>query len=137
MKYLLDTCVISDFYEGEKKTIKKIKSKTPNKIFISVITVAEVHYGISKIAGTKKGEKISEHSEKLFGLIKVIPLSYEVAKVAGSIRSTLEKKGGIIGAHDILIAATAKVHNLVMVTSNTREFSQVEDLKLEDWREVK
>jgi tRNA(fMet)-specific endonuclease VapC len=134
MKYLLDTCVVSDFYEGCDKTSKKIKRLTPNDIGISIITVAEVEYGIARIRGTKKAESISKFSEELFKAIKVISIDYEIAKVAGCLRSDLEKVGTPIGAYDLLIAATAKYYDLTVVTSNIREFERVEDLKIENFR---
>ena len=47
MKYLLDTCVVSDFVKGEKNTLDKLKKVSPNEIAISSITVMEIQYGIT------------------------------------------------------------------------------------------
>ena len=49
------------------------------------------------------------------------------------IRHALEVVGGLIGPYDLQIAAICKVHQLVLVTSNTREFARVSDLQIEDW----
>ena len=47
MKYLLDTCVVSDFVKGEKNTLDRLKNIPPNEIAISSITVMEIQYGIA------------------------------------------------------------------------------------------
>ena len=49
------------------------------------------------------------------------------------IRRALERKGEMIGPHDLQIAAVALRHNLTLVTHNTREFSRIAALRLEDW----
>ncbi len=46
---------------------------------------------------------------------------------------SLEYKGQVIGNNDIMIAATALIRNATLVTSNTREFSRIDGLKLDDW----
>nr|CAA6829350.1 MAG: Ribonuclease VapC [uncultured Thiotrichaceae bacterium] len=55
------------------------------------------------------------------------------AEEYGQIKASLATKGQIIGPNDILIAAIARVHDTVLVTNNTREFSRVTALRLEDW----
>ena len=134
MQYLLDTCVISDFYQGDKNTVKKIKKTTPKAIAASALTVAEIEYGICKIRGTKKGEAIEKFTRELFEVITIIPLEYDIAKKVGEIRAELESKGKVIGSYDLLIAGTAISKGLIMITNNTREFSNIEGLEIEDWR---
>ena len=51
-----------------------------------------------------------------------------------TIRAQLAAQGTPIGAYDILIAATALRHGLIMVSHNRREFSRLSGLRLEDWR---
>ena len=51
----------------------------------------------------------------------------------GEIRSYLNRQGTPIGPYDLQIAAIALAHELTLVTHNTREFSRVPDLALEDW----
>lgn len=57
----------------------------------------------------------------------------KAGEVYGRIRSVLERKGTPIGSNDLLIAAIALSNHLILVTHNTREFSRVEGLMLEDW----
>ena len=53
----------------------------------------------------------------------------------GKIRTYLEKKGTPIGPLDTLIAAHAKSLNVILVTNNTREFSRVPHLSIQNWVE--
>jgi tRNA(fMet)-specific endonuclease VapC len=52
----------------------------------------------------------------------------------GRIRSDLERAGTPIGPYDLMIAATALAHDLILVTNNTREFARVAGLQIEDWQ---
>ena len=54
---------------------------------------------------------------------------------AAQIRAILKPQGRTIGAYDVLIAATALQHNLIMVTANLREFERVPELQVESWRQ--
>ena len=65
--------------------------------------------------------------------IEVVPFGAEAAREYGSIRADLTRKGTLIGANDLLIAAHAKALGLTLVTNNTREFDRVEGLKVENW----
>jgi tRNA(fMet)-specific endonuclease VapC len=67
------------------------------------------------------------------GALTIKPLESEVERVYASIRVALEKKGTPIGAHDMLIAAHARVLDAICVTDNVAEFKRVPALKVENW----
>jgi tRNA(fMet)-specific endonuclease VapC len=56
------------------------------------------------------------------------------AEAFGRLRADLKRKGTIIGAYDMLIAAQAIARNFILVTNNTGEFKRIIGLKLEDWK---
>ncbi|ELR99311.1 putative nucleic acid-binding protein [Gloeocapsa sp. PCC 73106] len=58
----------------------------------------------------------------------------EAAQICGRIRAQLANQGTLIGPYDLQIAAIALTHNLTVITHNVREFSRVQDLKIEDWQ---
>jgi len=58
-----------------------------------------------------------------------------VHKKNSGIKSNLERKGNIIEDMDILIAATALSHNLILVTNNVKHFEKIKDLRMENWKE--
>lgn len=71
--------------------------------------------------------------EELAGLIPPIPLSTDVGKHYGRIRSKLEKQGKLIGNNDLWIAAHALATDLILVTNDVKEFARVPKLKIENW----
>ena len=134
MKYLLDTCAITDFIKNQKETVIRIKELKPNELCISVITEFEIKYGIERVIGTKQGKYIAEASNSLISVMKVLEFNRDIADLAAKVRAKLSNLGTPIGSYDLLIAATARYYDLTMVTSNIREFERVEDLKIENFR---
>ncbi len=67
-------------------------------------------------------------------VVEELPFAATEARRAGNLRALLEKAGTPIGAYDLLIAAHALTTELILVTANTAEFSQVRGLSLENWR---
>ncbi len=131
MLYMLDTNMCSYIIRNKPITIKeKLKEvEKGHTVALSSIVVSELMYG-----ATKKG------SPKLLKIVSVFVdnfVIYDYAKASAQsyadIRTDLEKKGKIIGANDLLIAAHALSLGAVLVTNNTKEFERVEKLVLEDW----
>ncbi|MEK6734251.1 MAG: PIN domain-containing protein [Pseudomonadota bacterium] len=133
MKYLLDTCVLSDFVKGNLNTIKQITTHNPSELAVSVITIMEVEHGILLIPG-KKSAAIKRILSDLIQSINIIPFCNETALEAALIRADLHKRGKLIGYYDILIGATALHHNLIIVTANVKEFERIDKLKVQNWR---
>ncbi len=131
MKYLLDTntCI----YIINKKppsAVNRIRSKQPDEIAISTITVAELEYGVYR----------SKHvDQNRIGLLEflvpfiILDFDQSAAAVYGSIRTSLEQKGTPIGPMDLLLASQAMSQQLILVTNNEREFRRVEGLQTENW----
>lgn len=132
MKYLLDTCVISDFVKGHPQVMEKLKSINPGMLGISSVTQMELMYGLK--LNPQRAKKIRPVIDALLGVIEVLPYETGAANQTATIRAQLKNAGTPIGAYDVMIAGTALHHQLAMVTSNTGEFSRVQGLQLEDWR---
>ena len=130
--YLLDTCSVSDFVKGDKNTLAKIQSTNPDDIFLSTISYMEIEFGLQK--NPKKAKFIQNILNDLFHSINLLEFGIEEARSAGLIRADLTKKGTLIGPYDLLIAATAIHHHLILITSNTSEFERVQNLVCENWR---
>ena len=130
--YLLDTCAVSDFVKGKASTVARIVSIPATEIYISSITLFETEFGLIKTP--RIVPKIMPTLIELFSRSELINLGYLESISAGHIRYELESIGKMIGPYDILIAATALVHDLILVTSNVDEFSRIKGLKYENWR---
>jgi len=78
---------------------------------------------------------IARGIHKFFAPLRSLFFDDRCAEEAGQIRADLAARGQPIGPNDLLIAATARAHNAILVTHNIREFSRVTNLNLEDWEE--
>jgi len=132
MKYLLDTCTVSDFVKGQPNVLARIKLIPPNLIAVSVLTRMEVAYGLALNA--ERAKKLAPVLQAFFSATATLPFDEADAQAAAAIRAALKTKGQPIGAYDVLIAGTALARGLVVVTSNVGEFQRIGGLQVEDWR---
>ena len=132
MKYLLDTNVISETQKS--KCDKNVKSFLDalnwEELYISVITVGEICYGIEKLPAGKKKHDLSiwlytEMPRWFDG--RIVVLDTEVLLEWGKLRA---RTGRTLPAADSLIAAAAIVHHMFLVTRNTKDFDDIEGINL-------
>ena len=132
MRYLLDTCVISDFIKGQSNVLTRMKYEQPDHLAISSITKMEIEYGLK--LNPARAKKIQSITDSILSIIHTLPYESEDAIATANIRSYLKTAGTPIGAYDVMIGGTALSRGLIMVTSNTKEFDRITGLVLEDWR---
>ncbi len=132
MKYLLDTCTVSDFVKGQPNVLARVKATPPNLIGVSALTRMEVDYGLA--LNTERAKKLAPILDALFSTIVTLPFDEADAQAAAAIRAALKTQGQPIGAYDVLIAGTGLARGLAVVTSNAGEFKRVSGLQVEDWR---
>ncbi len=132
MRYLLDTCTVSYFFRKDESVILRMKELSPSNLAISTITVHEIEYGLA--LEPLREAKLRPLWQAFLDQINVITFDIQTARIAADIRAYLKKQGNLIGAYDILIAATAISNQLVCVTSNKGEFNRIPQLMIEDWR---
>ena len=132
MKYLLDTCVISDFVKGEVNTLRRIKNTSPSELTVSTITIMEIRYGLA--LNPKLAKVISPIISDFLAQINIIDFDRDDAGQAAITRALLKQQGCPVGSYDILLAGTALNHKFIFVSSNVKEFNRVNGMKLENWR---
>jgi tRNA(fMet)-specific endonuclease VapC len=132
MKYLLDTNVLSDVVRKVPNVQRQFLCIDPALMCISALTIKEIQYG--RAHDPERSRKYNADVDALLRDIKPIPLDVAEAYVTGTLRAVLARRGTPIGPFDSLIAGTALAHGLILVTANTREFSRVPQLRLENWR---
>ena len=129
--WLLDTNVWIAYLNKKPSPVQsRILAVPVEKLLLCDITKAELYYGAYKSC------KITENLarlENLFLIVRSLPFDAQAARHFGEIRAQLEQSGMLIGAYDMQIAAIALANHLTLVTHNTREFSRITALKLEDW----
>ena len=132
MNYLLDTCVISDFFKKEAATITRFQSVSPKQLHVSAITVMEIEYGLK--LNPEREKKIRPIWESLTDIIQIILFSTHCAQQAALLRANLKNSCQPIGPYDILIAGTALANDMTVITSNMKEFIRMPEIKVENLR---
>ena len=132
MKYLLDTCTVSDFVKGLPNVLVRTKSIPPELIAVSALTRMEIAYGLALNAA--RARKLAPVLRAFFAVVATLPFDAADAQAAAAIRAALKIKRRPIGAYDVLIAGTALARGLVVVTANVGEFQRVDGLQIEEWR---
>lgn len=131
MKYMLDTNICIRIINNRSPIARlKLQAHDASEIVVCSIVRAELSYGASK---SQTPEITRRKHEFFLSPFATLPFDDLVVGIYGKIRTQLEHAGTPIGPLDMQIAAIAVTHNLVLVTHNTREFSRVPDLQLEDW----
>jgi tRNA(fMet)-specific endonuclease VapC len=131
MKYLLDTNIcIYIIKQKPSVVVDRLQKIKVNEIGISVITLAELEYGVSK---SNFPERNKLALIQFLTPFEILPFSEFAASIYGRIRSDLEKKGQIIGPYDLLIGAQALSEKLTLVTNNEREFQRIPGIAIENW----
>lgn len=131
MIYLPDTnACITLLRQRDQRLIERWQSVRMTDIVLCAITVYELRYGAQR-----SSNPYSEHSklDLFFSPFTSLPFDDHCAKRCAELRAELEANGKVIGPHDLQIAAIALQHGLTLVTHNSREFSRIIGLKLEDW----
>ena len=139
MKYLLDTCVISEVIKRKpsSKVIKWIKQEEESNFFISVLTIGELHKGIEKLDKSKRKEELHnwvENDLKERFCNRIINIDMQVVMVWGKIQGMTERTGKPMPAIDSLIAATGVTHHLTVVTRNTSDMKESGVALLNPWK---
>ncbi|MCF6312644.1 MAG: type II toxin-antitoxin system VapC family toxin [Verrucomicrobiales bacterium] len=137
MKYLLDTCVVSEIQrrQGDKGVKARVRSFDVEQVYLSSVTLGEISYGIARL---DEGERRRDYELFLETLESdygdhVLSINGDVAKIWGELTAEAQKKGDNIEMADGLIAATAKFYGLYVVTRNVRHFLPTGVMILNPW----
>jgi len=129
--YMLDTDIC--IYIMKRKPLRvldRLELLQPGQLSMSAITFAEL------MNGAKKSQRVEANVSRLNALgeiLEICSFDQEAAVAYGDVRSSLEKRGEVIGPHDLLIAAHALSLDRTLITNNEREFKRVQGLKVVNW----
>lgn len=130
-RYLLDTNIVSELIKNPQGVVaeRMLSSGLESQCCTSIIVACELRYGAAK----KQSPKLSFNVEQVLNSLPILALEESTDEVYANIRVNLESRGLPIGQHDLLIAAHALSLGLTVVTANEREFTRVENLRVENW----
>lgn len=134
MKYLLDTNIISEFVSKKpnQKVLDYVNSLDENDIYLSVITIGEIRFGIEKLDKEKQKKKIKSLSDWLNNDLmqrfegRVLDIDMETMLKWGKINAQLQKIGKPMPIMDSLIASSCLSKEFVLITRNEKDFYSFE-----------
>ena len=112
------------------RVLERLESIQPDQLSMSAITFAEL------MNGAKKSQRVEANVSRLNALgeiLEICSFDQQAAIAYGDVRSSLEKRGEVIGPYDLLIAAHALSLDRTLITNNEREFKRVKGLKVANW----
>ena len=131
MRYLIDTDIIIYSLKDFSDVNNQFKIHQNDPKLLSVITYGELLYGAYKSTNADKNLATIRRLAEIFPIVNVSP---SVMETFGNLKASLEKSGAVIADLDLMIASTAIVHNLVLVTNNERHFGRISSLNIENWK---
>ncbi len=130
--FLLDTNVCIHLLNQKNEAIlQHFQRHNPTEIFLCSIVKSELLFGARK---SQKVEANLDLLKRFFAPLSCLSFDDRCAEEAGQIRADLASQGKPIGPNDLLIAATARAHDAMLVTHNAKEFMRVTGLRMVDWQ---
>ena len=130
-RYMLDTDTCSYIMKRSSRTVvKRLRAVPVTDVCISVITKSELLYGVEV---SPRRMQDATALQAFLPHVEVLEFPDDAATHYAQIRADLKRRGQMIGANDLFIAAHARSLGLRLVTNNTAEFGRVKGLTLENW----
>ncbi len=127
--YLLDTIVVSELVKSTRNpdVIAWVDAHDENTLFISAITLGEIQKGISKLQDSSRKEALQSGLSQDLALRfngRILFVDNAVALAWGALQGEAQRNSITLPVVDCLIAATARVHSLTVVTRNARDMER-------------
>ena len=141
MSFLLDTNVVSEWARPrpDAGVIAWLAEVEEDEVFLSVVTLAELRRGIARMTRGRRRTRLDEwlrHELPLRFEHRILPIDSQVAMMWGDIVSGREANGRPISVMDAFIAATARMHDLSLVTRNVSDFAGTVAEIANPWAEI-
>lgn len=130
--YLLDTNAASELIRHPRGVVAQRRILAGGaRVATSVIVAAELQYGVRK----RGSDRLRHQLQQVLAELAVLDLASPADSIYAELRADLERRGVPIGGNDLWIASHALALDRTLVTANTREFSRVPGLRIENWVE--
>ena len=128
--FLLDTDIVIYSLKGHSAVKKNLERNLHAALKISIVTLMELYYG------AYKSQKVASNMGKIKRIedaVEIIALGRESAEIYAMLKADLEKVGTPLDDFDLILAACALSHDLVLVTNNVKHFQRIQGLKYVNW----
>ncbi len=139
MRYLLDTCVLSELVkrEPDSHVLRWLAARNAHELFISAMTWGELQRGVSRLPRSKRRSELTRWLEQLkIGFeSRILAFDQAVAEAWAQMTAQAETQGKPMAAFDSIIAATARANECKLVTRNVRDFAHSGVEAINPWRD--
>ena len=131
--FLFDTDVLSNIVKRRPSGLlmKKLARLPKQFQYTTAINIGEIYYGASRSA--RKDQIIRAFDEKVFPNVIIVGFDETSGRIFGELKAELQKNGLSCSEPDLRIAAIAIQHEMVLITGNTRHFTNIPGLRVENW----
>lgn len=127
MAILIDADVLIDAERGSFDLLAWMNAQPEEDFLLAAITVAELRHGVERATDAHRAAR-TLFFDRIVSTFETVPYTDATAKIHARIWAELESSGRLIGAHDLILAATALEHTGAIATFNTRHFASVPGL---------
>jgi predicted nucleic acid-binding protein len=132
MGILIDSSVLIAVERGQLRLEALLDRHGGEDVAIAAITASELLHGVHRLKGARRARS-EALVERLLGLLPVIDFDLAVARVHATLGAELGAKGTPVGAHDLMIAATAVLLDNAVATRDLRSFPRIKGLNVLRW----
>lgn len=138
MTYLLDTCVLSEFFrrQPDERVVHWLSEADEETLYLSVLSIGEVQHGIERLDDSPRKKELRHWLENDLLLRfegRILPLDIRTLLIWGELTGRLVRQGRKLPAFDGLLAANALANHLILVTRNTADFADTGVSLLNPW----
>jgi tRNA(fMet)-specific endonuclease VapC len=133
MGVLIDASILIEAERGRLDLEPHVARHGEEEAFLSVVTASELLHGVHRATVPGIRTRREAFVEAVLERFPLLSVDLACARVHARLWAELRQTGGLIGPHDLWLAATCVAHGLTMVTGNVREFARVPGLHLEVW----
>ena len=127
----LDTNIITAFLKNDSRVVERVSDYLEffDKLTINIISYYEILRGLKDLGNEEKLRRFDNFTQEN----ELVFITKDTIEKAAEIYAYLKKEGNLIEDADILMASTAIVEDLVLITNNLKHFKRVNDLRLDNW----
>lgn len=132
MGILIDSTVLIAADRGEIDLDAVMEEHAHEAVAIAAITASELLHGVHRLKGARRARS-EALVERLLARLPVIAFDLATARVHATLSADLRARGAVVGAHDLIIAATAVLLDYAVATRDLRSFPRIQGLKTLRW----
>ncbi len=131
--FLLDTNIISELIKKQPNTclLERMDDVPDASLYTASVCAMELRFGALRVPNSEA--LWAKIQKRILTRIQILPFSYQEAMKAAEILAVLYASGRPVGIEDTMIASTALINGLIVVTANTAHFSRIPGLQSENW----